>query len=95
VDGRTLPGSRITAVSNSRSQREYILSEAAQRGLRNVDIITCDMNVFATEARFDRIVSVEMFEHMRNWRALFERVHGWLLPGGAFHARVLPPVGAV
>ena len=82
------PASRITAVSNSRSQREYILGEAARRGLQNVDIITCDMNVFATDARFDRIVSVEMFEHMRNWRALFERVHGWLAPGGRFFMHV-------
>jgi len=82
------PASRITAVSNSRSQREYILGEAAQRGLQNVDVITCDMNVFATEARFDRIVSVEMFEHMRNWRVLFERVHGWLVPGGRFFMHV-------
>jgi len=82
------PASRITAVSNSRSQREYILGEAARRGLQNVDVITCDMNVFATDARFDRIVSVEMFEHMRNWRALFERVHGWLVPGGRFFMHV-------
>jgi cyclopropane-fatty-acyl-phospholipid synthase len=82
------PASRITAVSNSRSQREHIVGEAARRGLQNVDIITCDMNVFATEARFDRIVSVEMFEHMRNWRALFQRVYGWLVPGGRFFMHV-------
>lgn len=82
------PVSRITAVSNSRSQREYILGEAARRGLQNVDVITCDMNVFATDARFDRIVSVEMFEHMRNWRVLFERVNGWLVPGGRFFMHV-------
>jgi len=82
------PASRITAVSNSRSQREYILGEAARRGLQNVDIITCDMNVFATEARFDCIVSVEMFEHMRNWRTLFGRVHEWLRPGGRFFMHV-------
>jgi cyclopropane-fatty-acyl-phospholipid synthase len=78
----------ITAVSNSRSQREYILGEAARRGLQNVNIITCDMNVFITVARFDRIVSVEMFEHMRNWRALFKRLHGWLVPGGRFFMHV-------
>jgi len=78
------PASRITAVSNSRSQREYILGEAARRGLQNVDVITCDMNVFTTDARFDRIVSIEMFEHMRNWKTLFARVHDWLIPGGRF-----------
>ena len=82
------PASCITAVSNSRSQREYILAEAARRGLQNVDIITCDMNVFDTEARCDLIVSVEMFEHMRNWRALFKRLHGWLVPGGRFFLHV-------
>ena len=82
------PASCITAVSNSRSQREYILAEAARRGLQNVDIITCDMNVFDTEARCDLIVSVEMFEHMRNWRALFKRLHGWLVPGGRFFMHV-------
>ena len=82
------PASHITAVSNSRSQREHILGEAARRGLQNVDIITCDMNVFTTDARFDRIVSVEMFEHMRNWQSLFARVHDWLKPGGRFFMHV-------
>jgi cyclopropane-fatty-acyl-phospholipid synthase len=82
------PMSRITAVSNSRSQREHILSEAARRGLQNVDVITCDMNVFTTDARFDRIVSVEMFEHMRNWQTLFARIHDWLIPGGRFFMHV-------
>jgi cyclopropane-fatty-acyl-phospholipid synthase len=78
------PASWIVAVSNSTSQREYILSEAARRNLGNVTVLTCDMNRFDTVARFDRIVSVEMFEHMRNWPELFRRVHGWLVPGGQF-----------
>jgi cyclopropane-fatty-acyl-phospholipid synthase len=82
------PGSRITAVSNSASQRQYIVAEAARRNLANVDVITCDMNRFDIEARFDRVVSVEMFEHMRNWRALFGRVAGWLKPGGKFFMHV-------
>ena len=82
------PGSRITAVSNSASQREHILAEAARQGLGNVSVITRDMNTFDTEARFDRVVSVEMFEHMRNWRELFGRVHGWLRPGGQFFLHV-------
>ena len=82
------PGSRIVAVSNSRSQREHILAEAGRRGLDNVEVITADMNRFDTAARFDRIVSVEMFEHMRNWEALFARVHGWLVPGGRFFMHV-------
>ncbi|MDH4325406.1 MAG: class I SAM-dependent methyltransferase, partial [Betaproteobacteria bacterium] len=82
------PQSRITAVSNSNSQRRYILRQAAERGLRNVQVLTADMNAFDTAKRFDRIVSVEMFEHMRNWRRLFARVHGWLRPGGRFFMHV-------
>ncbi len=82
------PASRITAVSNSNSQREWIVAEAARRGLRNLEVVTADMNRFATERRFDRVVSVEMFEHMRNWRELFGRVHDWLRPGGLFFMHV-------
>jgi cyclopropane-fatty-acyl-phospholipid synthase len=82
------PASRISAVSNSRSQRDWIVAEAARRGLANIEVMTADMNRFETGRRFDRIVSVEMFEHMRNWRELFERVHGWLLPGGRFFMHV-------
>jgi cyclopropane-fatty-acyl-phospholipid synthase len=82
------PNSRITAVSNSHSQRAWILDEAERRGLDNIEVITADMNRFAVEKRFDRIVSVEMFEHMRNWRALFSRVHDWLEPGGRFFMHV-------
>src|SRR4030088_3124980 len=67
---RQFPASRITAVSNSQSQRRYIEAEAARRGLANLSVMTADMNVFSPAARFDRIVSVEMFERMMNWRAL-------------------------
>ena len=83
------PNSRITVVSNSHSQRAHIEAEAARRGYANLRVITCDMNVFDTEAaHYDRIVSVEMFEHMRNWPALFARVAGWLKPGGRFFMHV-------
>jgi cyclopropane-fatty-acyl-phospholipid synthase len=78
----------ITAVSNSRSQREYVIGEAARLGLTNVELITADMNEFATDRRFDRVVSVEMFEHMRNYRELFARVHAWLVPGGRFFMHI-------
>ena len=71
---RQFPHSLITAVSNSNAQREYIEGEAARRGLTNLRVITQDMNVFAPDAQFDRIVSVEMFEHMMNWRELMTRV---------------------
>ena len=76
------PNAAITSVSNAASQREYIERQARARGLNNLSIITADMNDFATETRFDRVVSVEMFEHMSNWRTLLERVKGWLAPDG-------------
>ncbi|MFN8091212.1 MAG: cyclopropane-fatty-acyl-phospholipid synthase family protein [Vicinamibacteria bacterium] len=82
------PASRITAVSNSASQREFILGEAGRRGLRNVSVITADVNEFATDRRFDRVVSVEMLEHVRNYEAMFARVASWLAPGGLFFAHV-------
>jgi cyclopropane-fatty-acyl-phospholipid synthase len=76
------PGSRITAVSNAASQRRFIERKSAERGLANLRVITADMNDFAPEGRFDRIVSVEMFEHMTNWAALLRRVRTWLRPDG-------------
>jgi cyclopropane-fatty-acyl-phospholipid synthase len=82
------PRSQITGVSNSHSQRAYIESQAAARGLGNLNIITCDMNEFAPDRRFDRIVSVEMFEHMRNWRILLGRVANWLRADGTFFMHV-------
>jgi cyclopropane-fatty-acyl-phospholipid synthase len=74
--------SKITGVSNSTSQRAFIEARAAQRGLGSVRIVTSDMNSFAAEGRYDRVVSVEMFEHMRNWEVLLERIAGWLKPEG-------------
>jgi cyclopropane-fatty-acyl-phospholipid synthase len=82
------PGSRVTALSNSASQRAWIEDQARSRGLDNVTVITADMNGFAATRQYDRIVSVEMFEHMRNWRTLFGRVHDWLVPGGRFFMHV-------
>ncbi len=121
------PHSRITGVSNSRSQREYILTEAARRELANVEIITCDMNRFEPEpdgsvvrssssvagserggqqtvrttdheprttdsplcrARFDRVVSVEMFEHMKNYERLLAKISRWLKPEGRLFVHI-------
>jgi cyclopropane-fatty-acyl-phospholipid synthase len=79
---RHFPNATIRAVSNSASQREFIMGRAAERGLSNIEVITADMNDFQTEDRFDRIVSVEMFEHMRNYEILLRRVSEWLAPGG-------------
>jgi cyclopropane-fatty-acyl-phospholipid synthase len=82
------PGCRITAVSNSASQRAYVEAAAARRGLANVTVLTADMNDFASAERFDRVVSVEMFEHMRNYEALLGRIACWLVPGGRLFVHV-------
>jgi cyclopropane-fatty-acyl-phospholipid synthase len=82
------PASRITAVSNSVSQRALIEARAKARGLTNLTVITADMNDFTPGDRFDRVVSVEMFEHMSNWRALLGRVAGWLHPDGRLFLHV-------
>ncbi|MGC3981073.1 MAG: cyclopropane-fatty-acyl-phospholipid synthase family protein [Steroidobacteraceae bacterium] len=84
------PRSRITGVSNSNSQREYIMAQARQRGLTNLQIITCDANVlqFPAAQQFDRVVSVEMFEHMRNYQVLLQRISTWLKPGGTLFVHI-------
>ena len=82
------PGVRILAVSNSRDQAAFIRQRCADLTLDNVEVVTADMNHFSTERRFDRVVSVEMFEHMRNWERLFERVGIWLRPDGRFFLHV-------
>jgi cyclopropane-fatty-acyl-phospholipid synthase len=83
------PRARITGVSHSRTQREHILAEAARRGLKNVTILTCDMNDFTPEAAaYDRVVSVEMFEHMKNWPRLMATIARALRAEGLFFAHV-------
>ena len=83
------PQSRITAVSHSSTQRVHITGEVLNRGLRNVTVITCDMNNFdLAPGEFDRVVSVEMFEHMKNWPRLMANIARWLKPGGLFFAHV-------
>jgi len=81
---RHYPNSQILAVSNSGLQVEFIRSEMAKRELNNIQVITADMNDFSLDQQFDRVVSVEMFEHMRNWPALLERIRNWLTPAGKF-----------
>lgn len=83
------PSSRFTAVSNSASQKQYILKEADRRGLRNLVVITADMNEFVTDNnRYDRVVSLEMFEHMRNYQLLLERISNWLVKDGKLFVHV-------
>ncbi|MHC4470038.1 MAG: SAM-dependent methyltransferase [Planctomycetota bacterium] len=82
------PASRITAVSNSAGQRRFIEARAKAKGLTNLAVVTADMNDFDTEGRFDRVVTVEMFEHMRNWEELLRRISGWLEPDGRLFVHV-------
>jgi cyclopropane-fatty-acyl-phospholipid synthase len=81
-----LPECRVLGVSNSKPQRELILRRAAERGLANVEIETADVNDFEPPGRFDRVVSIEMFEHVRNHQALLARIARWLAPDGRLFA---------
>ncbi len=85
---KEFPAARIVAVSNSHAQRLFIEGEIRRRGLANVDVVTVDMNVFSTSRKFDRIVSIEMFEHMSNWGALLRRARNWLRDDGRLFLHV-------
>lgn len=79
------PRCRVTSVSGSRPQGEHIRVRVAERGWSDrLQVVTADMNDFAPEGTFDRAISIEMFEHMRNWELLFGRVARWLRPEGRF-----------
>lgn len=82
------PNARITGVSNSRPQREHIEAQCRARGLRNVRILTCDVNRLELDERFDRALSIEMFEHMRNYESLLGRIASWLEPGGKLFVHI-------
>jgi cyclopropane-fatty-acyl-phospholipid synthase len=82
------PGSKFTVVSNSRTQKEHIDGQAAARGIKNLTVITADMNIFTTEGQFDRVVSVEMFEHMRNYRLLLQKVASFLKTEGKLFVHI-------
>ena len=82
------PRCNLTAVSNSRSQCDFVTARAAQLGIRNLNAVTADINVFSTRRRFDRVVSIEMFEHVRNHAELLRRIAGWLKPGGKLFVHV-------
>jgi cyclopropane-fatty-acyl-phospholipid synthase len=82
------PNSKVTSVSNSRIQKIYIDAQAKKHNLENIEVITKDMNVFSTDLRFDRVVSVEMFEHMRNIELLFKSVSSWLKTDGKLFVHI-------
>ncbi len=87
------PSAKITAVSNSATQREHIEARCSERGLANVTVITRDMNDLELEGeQFDRVVSVEMFEHMKNYRELLRRVASWMVPGGKLFVHIFTHV---
>jgi len=94
------PRSQVLGISNSNSQREFILSRAKERGLNNLNIQTGDINTVDTDRKFDRVVSVEMMEHARNYQKLLAKVAGWMEPGAKMfvhiftHARFAYPFDA-
>jgi cyclopropane-fatty-acyl-phospholipid synthase len=85
---RLLPNANIVAMSNSQSQRKYIEREIVARRLGNLRVVTSDINAFDPGAKFDRIVSAEMLEHLMNWRELMARLRGWLTPDGRFFLHI-------
>lgn len=82
------PHSKVTAVSNSRFQREFILKQAEQRGLKNIQVITADMNQLELAQLYDRVVSVEMFEHMRNYERLLNKISQWMKPSAKLFVHI-------
>ena len=82
------PKSRILAVSNSESQKQFIDTQTNLRGISNLAVVTENMNSFDTEQRFDRVVSVEMFEHMRNYQRLLQKVASWMNPGATLFVHI-------
>ena len=82
------PNTKILGISNSTSQRDYIMTEAKKKNLNNIEIRTIDMNKFETDSKYDRIVSVEMFEHMRNYRLLYKKIYSWLNQEGKFFKHI-------
>lgn len=82
------PESKIVAVSNSATQRQHIENQCREMEIKNVRVITSDMNDFISAERFDRVVSVEMFEHMRNYPELLRRISEWLNPGGKLFVHI-------
>lgn len=85
---RQFPRSQVTAISNSASQRQFIEQAATSRGIRNLRVVTEDINRFQPNETFDRVVSVEMFEHLRNYEAILARIASWLRPDGKLFLHV-------
>ena len=82
------PNCQVLAISNSRTQREFIEARCGERGFDNVEVITADAAEFDTPRRFDRILSIEMFEHMKNYEQLMARIASWLKPAGMLFVHI-------
>lgn len=82
------PHSQLLALSNSRLQGDFIRATCLARGLRNVEVVTADINNFDSRRRFDRVISIEMFEHMRNWNLLLSHIDNWLKPRGRLFVHI-------
>ena len=91
---RKFPKSQIVALSNSTSQRSYIEAQAKKENLTNVQIITCDISQVdrVSDTQFDRVVSVEMFEHMKNYEKLLRKIRGWLNEDGKLFVHIFTHV---
>ena len=90
---KKFPNSEIVGLSNSHGQREFILARAAERGLKNLSVVTGNVAEFqfpagGVAAGFDRVLSIEMMEHMKNYGALFEKIHGWMNPGAMMFVHI-------
>jgi cyclopropane-fatty-acyl-phospholipid synthase len=85
---KRFPKCKVTGVSNSRPQREFIMGRAAELGIKNLEIITQDVNKLELNRTFDRVVSIEMFEHMRNYEKLLGRISSWLKPEGKLFVHI-------
>mmetsp|Transcript_42589 Transcript_42589/g.71086 ORF Transcript_42589/g.71086 Transcript_42589/m.71086 type:complete len:365 (+) Transcript_42589:128-1222(+) len=84
------PKSKVTAVSNSKTQKDHIMGECVKRGINNLQIVTADINSFTPPqpGTYDRCLSIEMFEHMKNYKELMLRISGWLKPGGLLFVHI-------
>ena len=85
---QNFPNSKITAVSNSKDQRNFIEQKNDKLNLQNIKVVTADMNDFSTDEKFDRVISIEMFEHMRNYDELLKRINGWLKQNGKLFVHI-------
>jgi cyclopropane-fatty-acyl-phospholipid synthase len=85
---KKFPNSKITAVSNSKFQGDFIMDRARERGLDNITINTADVTNLQMEEKFDRVISIEMFEHMRNYKELLKRISTWLNPEGTLFVHI-------